>query len=45
MNKQPMETKEFLRLFFSFFWDKEFLFGFLYGIGIYTIVFTLWWLL
>lgn len=44
MTSEQMEMKELLKLFFSFFLEKEFIFSVLYCVGIYTVVFLLVWL-
>jgi len=42
--KDPMEMKEFLKLFFSFFLEKSFIFGVFYSVGFYTLLYLYWWL-
>lgn len=40
-----MSNKEFFKLFFSFFWDKDFLFGVIYGLSLLAVICVLGWLL
>lgn len=44
MNRDELTSKEFYKLFFSFFIEKDFLFGVFWGILMYAIVVLIWWL-
>lgn len=42
--KERMKTKELAKLTFGFFFEKSFLFGVAYGVGLYILVLLLFWI-
>jgi len=44
MNKERMKTIELAKLTFGFFFEKSFLFGVAWGVGLYILVILLAWL-